>query len=169
MHLSVKVISIIISIIIVASAAGVLLYRNYEKETTGKIDFYIASDEVPNVSGIYLTLSEIGAYNGAGWSNHSIYETTDLYLDNFSSPGLIAEINLPSQDYSEFALYISSAYIGVSGSYYNLSLASDHTLNQLNINLAGGTSVNLLFGFKIAGSLNISQRTLIPVTTLSKQ
>ncbi len=169
MHLGFKVISIIVSIIVVASAAGVFIYRNYEKETTGKIDFYIASDEVPNVTGIYLTLSMIGVYNGVTWSNHSINKKTDLYLDNFSSPGLIDEINLPSHNYSYFTLYIVSAYIGVSGSYHKLSLTSNHTLNSFDLNLAGGTTVSLLFGFKIEGNLNISERTLTPVTTLTKQ
>jgi hypothetical protein len=169
MHFSLKVVSIIIIAIIVASAAGVLLYRNYEKSTTGNIDFYIASSEVPNVTGIYLEISQISTYNGFTWTNHSVYKVTDLYEDNFSSPGLIAEINLPAHNYTLFRLYISSADIGISGSYHNLSLTSNYTENTYYLNLAGGENVNLLFGFKIAGNLNISERTLIPVTTLTKQ
>ena len=167
-HLTFKVISIIISIIIVASAAGVLIYRDYEKVTIGNIDIYIASDEVPNVTGIYITLDQISAFNGLSWSNHTIYETTDLYQDNLSSPGLIAEINLPAHNYTLFRLYLSSAYIGVSGSYYNLSLTSNYTANKLNLTLAGGKTINLLFNFNLAGNLNLSTRTLNPVTTLTE-
>jgi hypothetical protein len=167
-HLTFKVISIIISVVIVVSAAGVILYRNYEKSTTGEIDFYIASDEVPNVTGLYITVDQFSAFNGLSWSNHSVYKTINLYLNNFSSPGLIAKINLPAHNYTSFKLYLSSSYIGVSGSYYNLSLTSNFTENRFNLTLAGGATINLLFGFKIAGNLNIPERTLKPVTTLTE-
>jgi len=169
MHFTLKVISIIIVVIIIALAAGVLLYKNYEKNTTGDVDFYVASGEVANVTGIYLTINQISTYNGFIWTNHSVYKVTDLYEDNFSSPGLIAEINLPAHNYTLFRLYMSTAYVGISGSYYNLSLTSNYTENAFYLNLAGGENVNLLFGFKIAGNLNISERTLNPVTTLTKQ
>ncbi|WP_393971083.1 hypothetical protein OXIME_001336 [Oxyplasma meridianum] len=169
MQFSFKVISIILSIIIVISAAGVLIYRNYESKTFGKIDFYIASDEAPNVSNIYITVSDIGVYNGYMWSNHSVDKTTDLYLDNFSHPGIIAEISLPHHTYTYFKLYLSSAYIEVSGVYKKVTLTPNYTKNSLDLNLTGGTTVNLLFSFEIARNLNISNQTLTPVTNLTEK
>ena len=167
MRLTLKAMSIILIIILVTSASGIILYREHKIDTTGNIEFYIDSDEMHNITGVILGLEQIGIYNGLSWTNHSLNVTTNLYQDNISSPGLIAEINLPAHNYSRFMLYIYSAEVGFDGSYHNFSLVSRHTDNYYNISLRGGSTMKLTFEFGLPGNLNVSNRTFDPVSTVT--
>lgn len=165
MHLSLKLVAIIVAVIIV-SVSGFILYKNHEKEVTGTFDFSIASNEIPNVTGVYLELSGISVFNGSTWSNSSFSYTTNLYEDNLSSPGLLEQVTLPSGNYTLFRLDISSVEVGISSAYRNFSLVTSYSNNPYNITLHGDSSANIIFVFHLNNDLNLSKGSFNPVSSI---
>ena len=165
MRLSIKLMAIIVAVIIV-SISGFILYKNHEKEVTGTFDFSIASNEIPNVTGVYLELSSISIFNGNTWYNHSLPYTTNLYEDNLSSPGLLEQITIPSGNYTLFRLYISSVAVAFSSEYHNFSLISNYSNNPYNITLHGDSTANIIFVFHLNNDLNLSKGTFNPVSSI---